>query len=41
MTISVNLGQGTRAQKVIITVDQSVLDAGWNEIDAVELVGRP
>lgn len=27
------------AQGVRITIDQSVLDLGWNEIDAVEIVG--
>jgi hypothetical protein len=27
--------------RVRITVDQSQLGLGWNEIDAVELIGRP
>ena len=29
-----------RFNKVRITVDQSVLGLGWNQIDAVELVGE-
>ncbi|MEA3396827.1 MAG: NHL repeat-containing protein [Chloroflexota bacterium] len=29
------------AQGVRITIDQSVLELGWNEIDAVEIVGIP
>jgi hypothetical protein len=41
MNIGVNLGQGIRVQTVRILIDQSVLGLGWNEIDAVELVGAP
>lgn len=32
---------GVLAQGVRITIDQSILNLGWNEIDAVELVGAP
>ena len=32
---------GGRFDAVRITVDQSVLGLGWNQIDAVELVGEP
>lgn len=32
---------GVLAQGVRITIDQSVLNQGWNEIDAVEIVGVP
>lgn len=41
MNLSVNLGPGIRGQTVRILIDQSVLGLGWNEIDAVELVGTP
>lgn len=27
------------AQKVVVAIDQSILGLGWNEIDAVELIG--
>ena len=30
-----------QANGVRVTIDQSVLGLGWNEIDAVELVGTP
>lgn len=32
---------GVLAQGVRITIDQSILNLGWNEIDAVEVVGAP
>lgn len=32
---------GVLAQGVRITIDQSILNLGWNEIDAVEIVGAP
>ncbi len=32
---------GVLAQGVRIHIDQSILNIGWNEIDAVELVGAP
>lgn len=41
MNIGMDLGGTVKVQKVKITIDQSVLGAGWNEIDAVELVGAP
>jgi hypothetical protein len=39
MTITFDEKQVMLVEKVVIYVDQSVLDLGWNEIDAVELVG--
>lgn len=41
MTITIDLDEEIVAQKVVITIDQSVLNMSWNEIDAVELIGRP
>lgn len=32
---------GVLAQGVRVTIDQSLLSLGWNEIDAVEIVGAP
>lgn len=32
---------GVLAQGVQIIIDQSILELGWNEIDAVEMVGAP
>jgi hypothetical protein len=39
MTITLELEEKIIVNKIVITVDQSVLNLGWNEIDAVELVG--
>jgi len=40
--LTIEVGQtDILAQGVRITIDQSVLGLGWNEIDAVELVGVP
>jgi hypothetical protein len=39
--MSSHLDEEIIAQKVIVVIDQSVLNTSWNEIDAVELVGRP
>ncbi len=40
MTISLDLeGEMIEVQKVAVLVDQSILNLGWVEIDAVELVG--
>jgi len=39
--ISLELTKKILVDKVKIFIDQSVLDLGWNEIDAVELVGIP
>jgi hypothetical protein len=41
MTIAVENGRNIPANKIRITVDQQVNGWGWNEIDAVELVGKP
>jgi hypothetical protein len=41
LNIGVDLAQDVRTQTVKILIDQSVLGLGWNEIDAVELVGAP
>ncbi|MFZ5881526.1 MAG: hypothetical protein ACOY0R_19340 [Chloroflexota bacterium] len=41
MTITIDLDEEILAQKVVVIIDQSVLKTSWNEIDAVELVGRP
>jgi hypothetical protein len=41
MTITVDLDEEILAKKVVVIIDQSVLKTSWNEIDAVELVGRP
>jgi hypothetical protein len=41
-TLSIYADEGdVLAQGVRVTIDQSVLNLGWNEIDAVELVGVP
>lgn len=40
MTINVQLDKEIRINKVQIVIDQSILGTGWNEIDAVELVGK-
>ncbi len=41
-TLSIKIPQTDRVvQGIRITVDQSMLGLGWNEIDAVELVGLP
>jgi hypothetical protein len=39
MTITFDKKQEMLVEKVVVIVDQSILDLGWNEIDAVELVG--
>jgi hypothetical protein len=39
MTITFEPNQVMLVNKMIVTIDQSVLGLGWNEIDAVELVG--
>lgn len=39
MTITFDEKQVMLVKKVVVTVDQSILGLGWNEIDAVELVG--
>jgi hypothetical protein len=39
MAITIELDKKFLANKVVVIVDQSVLGLGWNEIDAVELVG--
>jgi hypothetical protein len=39
MSITIDLEEKFMTQKVVIIVDQSILGLGWNEIDAVELVG--
>jgi hypothetical protein len=39
MTITLELEKQIQVDKVRITVDQSVMGWGWDEIDAVELVG--
>lgn len=39
MTITFDEKQEMLAEKVVVILDQSVLGLGWNEIDAVELVG--
>jgi hypothetical protein len=42
MTITVELNKKITVNKVLVTIDQRVNGWGWNEIDAVELVGtRP
>ncbi len=41
LQISFDQGKKVLAKKVKIFIDQSVLGLGWNEIDAVELVGQP
>jgi len=41
MTISIEPDGDYYIEKLRITVDQSSLGSGWNEIDAVELVGIP
>ena len=41
MTITIDLDEEILAQKVVVIIDQSVLNTSWNEIDAVELIGRP
>jgi len=39
MTITIDLEEKFLANKVVVIVDQSILSLGWNEIDAVELLG--
>jgi hypothetical protein len=39
MTITFDEKQEMLVEKVVVIVDQSMLSLGWNEIDAVELVG--
>ena len=39
MTITFEPNQVMLVNKMIVTIDQSALGLGWNEIDAVELVG--
>jgi hypothetical protein len=39
MSITFNEKQTMLVNKVVVTVDQTTLGLGWNEIDAVELVG--
>jgi hypothetical protein len=39
MTITFDEKQEMLVEKVVVIVDQSILGLGWNEIDAVELVG--
>jgi hypothetical protein len=39
MTVTVNLDKNIVVNKVRVTLDQRVNGWGWNEIDAVELVG--
>lgn len=41
MTIELELTKKILVNKVRITIDQRVSGWGWNEIDAVELVGTP
>jgi hypothetical protein len=41
LTLPVELEAEIAIQKVRVVIDQSVLDTSWNEIDAVELVGKP
>ena len=41
MTITIEPDKEVYINKIRITIDQSVLGLGWNEIDAVELVGIP
>ena len=41
MTITIEPDKEVYINKLRITIDQSVLGLGWNEIDAVELVGIP
>ncbi len=41
LTISVEPDKEVYINKLRITIDQTVLGLGWNEIDAVELVGIP
>jgi hypothetical protein len=40
MTITLDQGVNVEVNKIRITIDQQVNGWGWNEIDAVELVGR-
>jgi hypothetical protein len=39
MTITFDKKQEMLVEKVVVIIDQSILGLGWNEIDAVELVG--
>jgi hypothetical protein len=39
MTITIDLEEEIVINQVVIVVDQSIMGWGWNEIDAVELVG--
>jgi hypothetical protein len=41
MAITVELNSKVLVNKIRITIDQQVNGWGWNEIDAVELVGNP
>lgn len=41
MVITIEPDSAIYINKIRITVDQSILGLGWNEIDAVELVGIP
>ncbi|HQM55164.1 MAG TPA: hypothetical protein PLX29_06740 [Anaerolineaceae bacterium] len=41
LTVSIETTAEIYVNKVRITIDQSELGLGWNEIDAVELVGMP
>lgn len=42
MTIPIELQEQVVVKKVIVVIDQSILvNTSWNEIDAVELVGKP
>ena len=40
MSISIDLEEEITIDKVVVIIDQSILGLGWNEIDAVELVGK-
>lgn len=41
MTITLDLDYEIVVNKVMVIVDQSIWNVGWDEIDAVELVGQP
>ena len=41
LTLPVDLEGEIFVQKVRVVIDQSMLGTSWNEIDAVELVGKP
>jgi hypothetical protein len=40
MSITIDLQETVTINKVVVVIDQSILGLGWNEIDAVELVGK-